>query len=243
MFEELPFSRTRSPRRLGHTVVSASVHCALLVGAVLGARGHAGDGAGGEQSRVYPVMVWEEPAAAPAVEEAPPEEQAEESVTEPAPEVLPVAEPLPTVAPLPAPSIPVTIPGLPAPAPRPRQPVDAPVRIALPGAAPGGRPGRDSIYTRALVDEPAMLLVAPRPVYPAAFAGAGLEGRVVLEFVVDTVGRVEAGSVRVVESSHPSFEAAARTALVEARFRPALARGQAVRQRVRQAVKFVANPE
>jgi protein TonB len=78
--------------------------------------------------------------------------------------------------------------------------------------------------------------LAPR--YPELLRQAGLTGSVVLEFVLDTLGRAERGSLRVVRSAHPLFEAAAREAVVTCRFRPGRIRGGAVRVRVQQPVDF-----
>jgi periplasmic protein TonB len=88
--------------------------------------------------------------------------------------------------------------------------------------------------------EPAVLLTQPPPRYPGALLFAQVAGAVLLEFVVDTAGRVETGSVRVVESSHRGFEDAARVAVLGARFHPATLRGRPVRQLTRQQVRFVA---
>jgi outer membrane biosynthesis protein TonB len=57
-------------------------------------------------------------------------------------------------------------------------------------------------------------------------------GRVVARFVVDTLGRVEPGSVQVVAADHPLFAATVREALGAMRFRPARAGGVRVRQLV-----------
>ena len=87
--------------------------------------------------------------------------------------------------------------------------------------------------------EPAILLSQPEPKYPATLLSAGLAGAVLVEFVIDTTGRVEAGSIRMVESSHQLFEAAARSAVLGAKFRPARLSGRAVRQITRQRVRFL----
>jgi TonB family protein len=91
--------------------------------------------------------------------------------------------------------------------------------------------------------EPAVLLSQPRPRYPATLQSAGVAGTVLVEFVIDTIGRVEAGSVRIIESSHPGFEDAARAAVLGARFQPARHGRQPVRQITRQRVRFVAEPQ
>jgi TonB family protein len=88
------------------------------------------------------------------------------------------------------------------------------------------------------VDRPVQLVEQPSVGYPPALARAGVAGHVELEFVVDTLGRVEPRSVRTLASSQPEFEAAARRAILASRFRPAQWRGQVVRQRARQSIRF-----
>jgi len=90
-----------------------------------------------------------------------------------------------------------------------------------------------------LVDELPMLLSGPVLVYPELLRQAGLQGRVVLEAVIDTVGRVERGSIVVVEAAHPAFVAPAQQSLLKSLFRPARVRGHAVRVRIRVPIDFV----
>jgi TonB family protein len=100
----------------------------------------------------------------------------------------------------------------------------------------------DAIYqatTRLEGFEPAILLAQPTPKYPAALLSAGLAGVVLVEFVIDTAGRVEAGSIRMIESSHRAFEDAAREAVLGASFEPARLGRQRVRQITQQRVRFV----
>ncbi len=85
---------------------------------------------------------------------------------------------------------------------------------------------------------PAELLTAPHFVYPAVLEEAGVTGRVVVEFVIDTLGRVEPGSIRVLEDSHAAFGRAARAGVLEARFRPAQFGDHQVRQLSRWPVRF-----
>jgi protein TonB len=88
------------------------------------------------------------------------------------------------------------------------------------------------------VDSPVEVLASGPVPYPPLLRQSGVEGVVELEFVVDTSGRAEPRSVEVVRPARPEFEAAARRAVVESRFRPARLGGQAVRQRVRQRITF-----
>ena len=87
--------------------------------------------------------------------------------------------------------------------------------------------------------EPAILVLQPAPRYPAALETLGMEGRVDVEFVIDTLGRVQPHSIRILGSSHPDFADAARAAVAGAMFRPAHLSAHAVRQLTRQSIRFV----
>lgn len=81
-------------------------------------------------------------------------------------------------------------------------------------------------YVAAAVGEPPVLVNRDelpsimQDLYPPLLRVAGMGGRVRVEFVVDRTGRVVPGSVRTLESSHPMFTDATRTALEQFRFRP-----------------------
>ena len=68
------------------------------------------------------------------------------------------------------------------------------------------------------------MLAGPVPAYPELLRQAGVQGRVVLEAVIDTAGHVEPGSLVVVAAAHPGFVAAAQQAVAATLFRPARAR-------------------
>lgn len=95
-----------------------------------------------------------------------------------------------------------------------------------------------TIYQESDVDDVPVLRSAPAPRYPRVMAEAGIAGRVTLSFVIDTTGRVVAGSAKVVESSHEAFVAAAEEAVYGSQFVPAKRRGMAVPVLVRQTVSF-----
>jgi TonB family protein len=94
------------------------------------------------------------------------------------------------------------------------------------------------LLTAAAVDDPVGIIQQPDPRYPAALAQAQVTGHVELAYVVDTVGRVEPGSLRTLMSTHPAFEAAVQESVLASRYRPARLRGRAVRQLVRQTFNF-----
>ena len=87
-------------------------------------------------------------------------------------------------------------------------------------------------------EEHAEILTGPLPVYPDLLRQAGVQGRVVLEAVVDTTGRVLSQSIAVVSATNPGFVAPARQALLATLFRPAMVGGKAVRMRVRIPYEF-----
>jgi TonB family protein len=59
-----------------------------------------------------------------------------------------------------------------------------------------------------------------------------------VQYVVDTLGRAEPSSFRVLRSTNKAFEDPAREAILAGRFKPARIRGQAVRQLVQQRISF-----
>ncbi len=92
------------------------------------------------------------------------------------------------------------------------------------------------------VDEPAAVISQPSVEYPPMLKAAGIAGRVTLEFVVDLLGNVERGSVRVFEATDPAFVPSAERVARGSRFTPARLRGQAVRQLVRQSIRYRIDP-
>ena len=109
---------------------------------------------------------------------------------------------------------------------------------STPGSAPSGTPST-GIWSEHTVEKPVIAIGdAPRPRYPELLRSAGVEGEVLAQFVVDTTGRVEAGSFRVLRSSHPLFSQAIERVIPLARFVPAEAGGRRVRQLVQQPFTF-----
>ncbi len=78
----------------------------------------------------------------------------------------------------------------------------------------------------------------PAPEYPNSMRETGVTGRVVAQFVVGANGRVEPGSIKIMESTNPAFAAAVREVLPRHRFSPAKIGGKAVRQIVQQPFLF-----
>lgn len=163
-------------------------------------------------------------------------------VSDPAAPPMPVDAPVLPVAPV---EVPLSIPPV-APGP----PLDpAVLRHILSIGTPGSNPaGQDSLPFRGVlaaaeVDDPAVAIHQPSPRYPPVLQQAGIEGRVLVEFVIDTSGHMEGSSLRVLESSNPGFDAAAGETVRHSVFRPARVRGMPVRQRTVQSIVFRIAPD
>lgn len=99
---------------------------------------------------------------------------------------------------------------------------------------------RLAVYTAEKVDRQTRLdttqvlsLTFPPPLFASRTPGL-----VIAQFVVDTLGRVEHGTVGIVSSTAPLFTDAVRAALATATFVPALKDGHPVRQFVQQPFEF-----
>ncbi|MGH7418506.1 MAG: energy transducer TonB, partial [Candidatus Rokuibacteriota bacterium] len=104
------------------------------------------------------------------------------------------------------------------------------------GVAGGFDPS--GVFNEAVVEERPEVLSAPQPPYPEYLRQAGITGTVMLEGIIDTLGRAEPGSVKVVSSPNAGFNEAAVTTMRKALFRPARVRGRAVRVLIRLPIVF-----
>lgn len=76
------------------------------------------------------------------------------------------------------------------------------------------------------------------PMYPPALEARGVEGHVIVRFVVDSTGRVDMASVMTVEATDSAFDRAVRDAMPQMRFRPAKMGSRPVRQLAEQLFRF-----
>ena len=76
------------------------------------------------------------------------------------------------------------------------------------------------------------------PAYPALLQAQGIEGEAIVRFVVDTTGRADPESFRVMETNHRLFASAVRDALPGMKFLPARIGALKVRQLVEQPFVF-----
>ena len=142
-------------------------------------------------------------------------------------------------APLPSGSATVVVPSIPAPTILIRAEAATQSSFQPPtqnASGPSGDPGggiRDLFSSTG-----PEVLSGPLPQYPELLRQAGIQGRVILEALVDTTGHVDPVSIITVSATNPGFVASARQALLATLFRPAEVGGQRTRMRVRIPFEF-----
>ncbi len=97
---------------------------------------------------------------------------------------------------------------------------------------------QDQPYLEAVVEERPERISSPPVRYPDILRQAGIEGRVLLELVIDTTGHAERGSIRVLSSTHQLFEGPAREVAQASLFSPGRIQGRPVRVRVQLPINF-----
>lgn len=107
------------------------------------------------------------------------------------------------------------------------------------GVATGITPSSDQVFMEAVVDEKPDRLSGPPLVYPELLRQAGIQGLVMVQAIVDTNGRAEPNSIKIVSSANPGFNDAARQLVLRSLYRPGRTMGRAVRVMIQQPVNFV----
>ena len=228
MFTRLPESNAKRQRRTGGLVVSTALHVLIIALAV---RATGLTAAPSPKPQPNPTIYL---AAAPK----------DVTPTTPPPRRQFAGDPSLPAAPRQAPPIvdlDHIVPGIPAPGTMVDllQPSFDPTKIADPRSSTSPPNVPDEPKRESQVEKPVLAIPGTAtPRYPSMLQSAGLEGDVHAQFVVDTLGRVEQGSFRALESTHDLFAAAVKDALARARFTPAEAGGRKVRQLVEQTFTF-----
>jgi protein TonB len=107
------------------------------------------------------------------------------------------------------------------------------------GAATGSDSGEPMFASQ--VDKPVMARDGnPTPKYPSLLESSRIEGSVLAQFVVDTLGRAEMSSFKVLDASNDLFAQSLRSTLARWRFYPAEAGGRKVKQIVQLPLRFIA---
>ena len=120
-------------------------------------------------------------------------------------------------------------------------PVDSGALVVFDSGLGSGRPQpigeapRDVRY----VDDPPVLLSHPPIRYPETMRQAGVEGRVVVETVLDSLGRAESSLTHVTRGAGELFDREATAVVLASRYQPARMNGRAVRVRILVPVNFV----
>jgi len=87
----------------------------------------------------------------------------------------------------------------------------------------------DQVFMESVVEERPEVLSGPALNYPDLLRQAGVQGRVLVQAIIDTSGRAEPPSVKVIQSPNPGFDQSAKNYVLRALFRPARVHGRAVR--------------
>lgn len=106
------------------------------------------------------------------------------------------------------------------------------------GSATGVEPTANQVYLESVVEEKPEPLSGPALQYPELLRQAQIQGRVMVEAIIDTTGRAEPGSIKIVQSPHPGFDQPAKSYMRQALFRPARVHGRPVRVLVRLPIDF-----
>jgi TonB family protein len=106
------------------------------------------------------------------------------------------------------------------------------------GVATGIVPTGNEVFMEAIVEEKPAVLSGPVPVYPELLKQAQITGRVLVQAIVDTLGRAEPNSVKVLQSPNPGFDQSAKNYILKTLFRPARVHGRAVRVLVQIPIDF-----
>jgi protein TonB len=88
------------------------------------------------------------------------------------------------------------------------------------------------------VETPVKIKQAAAPVYPERLRNAGIEGQVIVQFIVDENGNALMDSFKVLRSNDNAFSEAVRKAVSLSTYSPAQLQGHKVRQLVQQPYKF-----
>ena len=229
MFNNLVESKPKKTRKMGGTIFSFVAHYGLILFVIYTSAQAATQDDGPKQEKVAFVEVKKE--EAPKPKEPPPPEL----VAAPPPpkgfQVLTAPVEIPNVLP----DIDLT------------RRVTNEADFTGKGAAGGFSTGVETkavasdnnTYFEFQVEKPVMQAPnSPTPQYPDILRQAGVEGEALVSFVVDTTGRADPTSFKVIRTTHELFATAVKNALPRMRFIPAEVGDKKVRQLVQQPFSF-----
>jgi len=106
------------------------------------------------------------------------------------------------------------------------------------GVSTGMVPTGNEVFMEAIVEEKPAVLSGPPPQYPELLRQAQIQGRVMVQAIIDTLGRAEPSSDKVLQSPNPGFDQSAKSYVTKTLFRPARVHGRAVRVLIQIPIDF-----
>jgi TonB family protein len=116
--------------------------------------------------------------------------------------------------------------------------VEVTVPLDFDGPLPAVASVDSAVFSLECVDRAPAFQPSGPVLYPETMVASRIAGEAVVEFVLDTAGRVEPHSIQIVRSSHRAFGSVAQDAVRHGRFVPARLDGVLVRCRVRMPFRF-----
>lgn len=227
MFEILVESKPPKQRTAGQFVASVVIHILLITGAVMATKGAAE--VVRDRLADTTLVFLEPPKAAPPPDAPPPDAIVSANPPPKGFQTVVAIQDIPTEIP------PINLNERFDPKDFTGTGVQGGVSVGVVG---GSGPVTGETYLEAQVDDPPdMISQGPRR-YPPVLERAGIGGRVVAQFVVDTTGHAESAGFRILSSTNHAFDEPAKEMILKSVFRPGRVRGQAVRVQVQQAVGF-----
>jgi len=234
MFNNLLESKPKKEKRSGGTLASIVLHSVLIAGAVYATANAAIESEKPRQEKIDFVETPKEEPPPPKDEPPPP----------PPPDIVAAPPPPKGFQVLTAPvEIPDVIPEIDL-----SKKVTDEADFSGKGVAGGVAKGKEGGQAVVQTDQPYFEFQVEKPVvpapgstaprYPDMLRQAGVEGEVLAQFVVDTTGRAENGSLKILKSSHDLFVQSVKNALPNMRFIPAEVGGRKVKQLVQQPFTF-----
>lgn len=227
MFEVLVESKPKKQRTAGQFVVSLILHGLLITGAVMATKGAAE--VVKERLEDTTLVFLEPPKAPPPPETPPPDAIVSANPPPKGFQTVVAVQDIPTEIP------PVNLNERFDPKDFTGTGVQGGVAVGVVG---GSGPVTGETFLEAQVDDPPQLISAGPRRYPPVLERAGVGGRVVAQFVIDTTGHPESAGFKILTTTNPAFNEPAREMIMKSVFRPGKVRGVAVRVQVQQAVSF-----
>jgi TonB family protein len=110
--------------------------------------------------------------------------------------------------------------------------------VGVEGGVGSGIVPSGDVFSVDVVQERPERLAGPQPMYPPLLMQAGIEGTVMVQAIIDTMGRVEPSSLKVTQTANPGFNESAKQTVLKSLFRPARVYGRAVRVLIQLPVTY-----